>query len=171
MNITRKIAAVLLPLGLIMAAPAATAQVETTQTVQTAPANSIKLAEQKYAEGKIPPRWRDKKVALRGRDVVSYSQDSGPVRGKKKYAADYDNTKWYFKTKENRDAFKSNPEKYIPEFGGYCPVALGLGKVKVGKSNQFTRHDGKLYMNYDRKNRDKFAEDPDLYILKAQLAW
>ena len=169
---TRKIGALLLPLGLIMAAPAVFAQTASpAEVVQVTPAETIKLAEQKYAEGKIAPSWRDKKVAVRGRDVVSFTQDSGPVKGKKKYVAEFDDTKWYFKTKENRDTFKLNPEKYVPEFGGYCPVALSRGEVKIGKTNQFTRHEGRTYMNYNRKNRDTFSVDPESYILKARATW
>ena len=172
MKTSRKICAAFLPLGLIMVAPVALAQTTPpVETIQVAPADAIKAAEHIYAEGKIAPSWRDKDVALRGRDVVSFSQETGPVKGKKKFAAEYDDTKWYFKTEENRDAFKANPEKYIPEFGGFCPVALGLGEVKVGRTNQFTRHDGKLYMNYNRKNRSKFVEDPERYILRAQVNW
>ena len=172
MNMTQKLASIMLPLGLLVAAaPYAAAQTAPAETVQTVPAETVKLAEQTYNEGKIAPRWRDKEVALRGRDVVSYTQDSGPVEGKKEYSADFDDTKWYFKTKENRDAFQANPNKYVPEFGGYCPVALSHGEVKVGTTNQFTRHEGRTYLNYNRKNRDTFAVDPDSYILKARATF
>ena len=121
MKMTPKLASIMLPLGVLIGAPFAAAQIV---PVETDPAETIKVAEHKYEEGVVAPRWRDKEVALSGRDVVSYSQDSGPVEGKKEYSAEFDDTKWYFKTKENRDAFKANPNKYVPEFGGYCPVAL-----------------------------------------------
>ena len=171
MKMTQKFAAVMLPLGVIMAAPYAAAQTAPAEPTQVTPVQIVKVAEHKYEEGIVAPRWRDKEVALSGRDVVSYSQDSGPVEGKKEYAAEFDDTKWYFKTKENRDAFKANPNKYVPEFGGYCPVALSRGIIKVGQTNQFTRHEGKLYMNYNEKNRDTFAVDPKSYILKARTTW
>ena len=171
MKITRQIGAVLLPLGLIIASPVVLAQVAPTETIEVTPAETIKVAEQTYAEGKIAPSWRDKKVAVRGRDVVSFTQDSGPVKGKKKYVAEYDDTKWYFKTKENRDTFEANPVKYVPQFGGYCPVALARGDVKIGSTNQFTRHEGRTYLNYNQKNRGTFAVDPESYILKARATW
>ena len=164
MNMTQKLTSIMLPLSLMIAAvPYAAAQ--------TIPAQTIKVAEHKYEEGVVAPRWRDKDVALSGRDVVSYGQDSGPVEGKMEYSADFDDTKWYFKSKENRDAFQANPNKYVPEFGGYCPVALSKGIVKVGQTNQFTRHEGKLYMNYNERNRDTFSVDPKSYILKARTVW
>ena len=110
-------------------------------------------------------------MALRGRDVVSFHQDSGPVKGSKKYVAQWDDTKWYFSNEKNRDAFKTDPRKYIPEFGGYCPVALSKGKAKVGRTNQFTKVDDKLYLNYNSDLRGKFATKPDDYIVKAQINW
>ena len=171
MRITQKIGGALLPISLIIASPAVFAQVAPAEVVQTVPAETLKLAEQTYTEGKIAPSWRDKKVAVRGRDIVSFTQDSGPVKGKKKYAADFDDTKWYFKTKENRDTFLKDPNKYVPEFGGYCPVALSTGEVKIGKTNQFTRHEGRTYMNYNRKNRETFSVDPESYILKARATF
>ena len=171
MRITQKIGGALLLISLIIASPAVFAQVAPAEVVQTVPAETLKLAEQTYTEGKIAPSWRDKKVAVRGRDIVSFTQDSGPVKGKKKYAADFDDTKWYFKTKENRDTFLKDPNKYVPEFGGYCPVALSTGEVKIGKTNQFTRHEGRTYMNYNRKNRETFSVDPESYILKARATF
>ena len=171
MKMTQKIASVLLPVGLMMSAPVVLAQAAPAEVTQVTPAKTIQLAEQTYTEGKIAPSWRDKKVAVRGRDIVSFTQDSGPVKGKKKYAADFDDTKWYFKTKENRDTFLKDPNKYVPEFGGYCPVALSTGEVKIGRTNQFTRHEGRTYMNYNRKNRETFSVDPESYILKARATF
>ena len=89
MNITQKFASIALPLSLLAAAPYATAQIAPVgtghaiiaETDQTVPAETVKLAEQTYAGGKIEPRWRDKEVALNGRDIVSYGQDSGPIEG------------------------------------------------------------------------------------------
>jgi len=84
MSITKKIGGALLPLSLIIAAPTAFAQAAPAEIVETVPAETLKLAEQTYSEGKIAPSWRDKKVAVRGRDIVSFTQDTGPVKGKKK---------------------------------------------------------------------------------------
>ena len=179
MNITQKFASIALPLSLLAVAPYATAQIAPVgtghaiiaETDQTVSAETVKLAEQTYAGGKIEPRWRDKEVALNGRDIVSYGQDSGPIEGEAKYAAEFDDTKWYFKSKENRDSFIANPNKYVPEFGGYCPVALSQGEVKIGTSTQFTRHEGRTYLNYNRANRDKFATDPESFVLKARATF
>ena len=163
MKTTQKIWAVLIPAALMIGSPLAVAQVNDFETIQ--------LEQPEKVEKQSLASWHGKKVALRGRDVVSFSQDSGPVKGSKKFVAEWDNTQWRFSSEANRDAFKINPEKYIPEFGGWCPVALSQGELKVGRTNQFTRIEDKLYMNFNKRARERFATNPDDYILKAQVAW
>ena len=120
---------------------------------------------------KLPKSWEGKKVAVGGRDVLSTGSNNGLLQGSKEYSAEWDNTMWYFVNAENRDLFLENPEKYVPQFGGFCPVALAAGKAKIGRTNQFTRIDNKLYLNYNKHNRDNFASAPEDYILRAQVNW
>ena len=113
--------------------------------------------------------WNGKKVALRGRDVVSFHTNDKPLRGSKKFVADWDNTQWRFSSEENRDLFLKDPKKYVPEFGGYCPVSLARNHAKVGHVGQYTIRDEKLYMNYNRSTKSAFNESPDNFLLRAQL--
>ena len=110
-------------------------------------------------------------MAVGGRDVLSTGSNNGLLQGSKEYSAEWDNTMWYFVNAENRDLFLENPEKYVQQFGGFCPVALAAGKAKIGRTNQFTRIDNKLYLNYNKHNRDNFASAPEDYILRAQVNW
>lgn len=181
MKITRKTRQLSIAVMLMVVSPLAIAQVQTVEQVKAAEvietvqqpqsAESLHPGLQQNVKKRPPASWHGKKVALRGRDVVSFTNDSGPVKGSKKYVAEWDDTKWYFANEKNRDAFKTDPKKYIPEFGGYCPVALSRGKAKVGRTNQFTRVDDKLYLNYNRRNQEAFATKPDDYIVKAQVSW
>lgn len=164
MKLTRKICAALLPAALITLSPNAFAQVETLETIHVA-------VPQKTVEKQYHASWHGQDVALRGRDVVSFSELGGPVAGSEEFVAEWDNSNWHFKSKENRDTFLADPERYAPEFGGYCPVALSRGEVKVGQTNQFTRVDEKLYLNYDKTAQEQFARNSDDYILKAQAKW
>lgn len=169
MPITHKTLKLLLPAMLIVVSPLAVAQVQSAEQAQSV--ETIELDSYTDVEDRRPASWHGKKVALRGRDVVSFREDSGPVKGSKKFMAEWDDTKWYFANEKNRDAFKIDPKKYIPEFGGYCPVALARGEAKIGRTNQFTRVDDKLYLNYNRRNQETFATKPSDYILRAQINW
>jgi len=120
-------------------------------------------------KGSIPASWQGGAVALKGIDVVSFFQADKPAQGTQQYAAEWDDTTWQFSSEENRDAFLKNPEKYVPQFGGYCPVALSTYDAKIGLTNQYTVIDEKLYLNYNEQARRDFQEVPNSYIARAQL--
>jgi len=116
------------------------------------------------------PSWQGESVALKGRDVVSFfNNDDGPVKGSKDHVVEWDNTKWRFASAENADLFKLDPNKYVPEFGGFCPVALADNKAKIGKSSHYTVIDDKLYLNYNRSSQYKFRDTPNDFLVRAQL--
>ena len=86
-----------------------------------------------------------------GFDVVAYFLESKPVEGKKDFTIDYDNVKFKFSSQENLTLFNSNPEKYIPQFGGYCAYVLAVKSKKVSINPEtFEVRDGKLYLFYNK---------------------
>jgi len=114
------------------------------------------------------PSWQGQELAIAGRDVVSLYGDK-PKDGKKKYVVEYDDTTWRFSSKKNRDLFKQDPAKYVPEFGGFCPVALSENHGKIGKSTHYTVVDDKLYFNYNTEAESAFRRRPNDFLVKAQL--
>ena len=58
-------------------------------------------------------------IAIKGYDTVAYHSEGRAVKGQSKYAQEWNDAKWYFKSSENRDLFAANPEKYAPQYGGY----------------------------------------------------
>lgn len=84
-----------------------------------------------------------------GYDVVAYFNNEA-LEGDKKFISEYDSVKYKFSSQENLDAFVANPEKYIPEFGGYCAYAVAIKSKKVGiNPKTFEIRDGKLYLFYN----------------------
>ena len=110
-------------------------------------------------------------VILSGYDTVAYFTMNKAVEGDAAISAVHDGAIYRFSSEENRDAFKADPKKYIPEFGGWCPVALSHGELKVGRTNQFTRVDEKLYLNFDKSAQRQFSNNPEPYIFKAKASW
>lgn len=88
-------------------------------------------------------------LGIQGYDPVSYFQ-SGPEQGDDEITAEYKGIKYYFVSTANKDLFKANPEKYEPEYGGWCAYALGETgeKVKVDPET-YKILDGKLYLFYN----------------------
>jgi len=95
--------------------------------------------------------------------------EGGPVQGSQTFTAEYDNTQWQFASAENRDTFLEDPDRYVPEFGGYCPVALANGDLKIGSAEHFNIVDDKLYVNYDKASSELFGRDTIGYIAAAKL--
>lgn len=67
-------------------------------------------------------------VAIGGYDVVSYFQPTGPQKGNSSLKHVYKSVVYYFTSAENLTLFKENTERYIPQFGGYCALAVSYGK-------------------------------------------
>ena len=88
-------------------------------------------------------------VAIGGYDVVSYFQD-GPKRGFEGFSAKHNEVTYYFFTKENRDAFQKAPEKYLPQFDGYCAWGVGAKQAKFPiDPESYDIVDGKLYLFFN----------------------
>ncbi|KAA5827919.1 YHS domain-containing protein [Algibacter amylolyticus] len=84
-----------------------------------------------------------------GYDVVAYFNNKA-VEGDKTFTTSFDGAKYKFSSAENLNTFKKHPEKYIPEYGGYCAYAIGAKNDKVSiNPKTFQIKDNKLYLFYN----------------------
>lgn len=89
-------------------------------------------------------------VALEGYDPTSYFTGNKPMRGNASIKSTSDGVTYYFTTTSNRDLFDKNPNKYKPEYGGWCAYAMGDKGEKVTVNPEtFKLIDGKLYLFYN----------------------
>lgn len=90
-------------------------------------------------------------LAIDGYDPVTYFTMSKAVEGKKDITLDYQGVVYRFATTADRDAFKANPAKYEPQYGGWCSYAMGANgeKVEIDPAT-FKIVDGKLYLFYNK---------------------
>jgi YHS domain-containing protein len=110
-------------------------------------------------------------LALRGYDPVAYFEANMPVRGSPAHNYTHQGSKFLFATAANQKKFAANPEKYAPQFGGFCALGTANGyKVKT-EPDAFKVVDGKLYLNYDRKVLDIWSKDQPGYISRAKQNW
>lgn len=110
-------------------------------------------------------------VAIDGFDTVAYWTENKAVEGSKKYTYKWNGAKWRFSSQENMDLFKSNPEKYLPEYGGYCAWAMSDGRTASIEGEAFTFHNEKLYLNYNMKVMAEWRADKDLFIEQANIEY
>ncbi len=98
-------------------------------------------------------------VAINGYDTVAYFTNGKPVKGSDAFTQDWNGAKWKFASKAHLDLFKASPEKYAPQYGGYCAYGVSRGYLVSVEPEQFTVVDGKLYLNYDSSVQKKWTKD------------
>lgn len=110
-------------------------------------------------------------VAAGGYDVVSYLSGS-PVKGSDAFTLEHKGVTWKFASADALAAFKADPAKYEPQYGGHCAYGLGSGGYLVrGDPKVWTIVDGKLYFNYSEGVRESWSENIPGYIASADSAW
>lgn len=110
-------------------------------------------------------------VAIKGYDPVSYFTDSKPVKGSTEYTATYKNAIYQFSSADHRDLFRENPEKYAPQFGGFC--AFGVTKERKFDTDPtaWKITDGKLYLNLNKNVQKLWLKDVPGHIASADDIW
>ena len=80
-------------------------------------------------------------LALKGYDAVAYFDQGKAVAGKKDFEHSWMGATWRFSSVENRDLFAKNPEKYAPQFGGYCAFGVTGGYLRrlIRQHGKFSR--------------------------------
>lgn len=93
----------------------------------------------------------DGHLAIQGYDPVGYFTEHKAVEGKSAFKKEYKGIVYQFSSKQHLDMFASSPEKYEPEYGGWCAYAMGAKGEKVEVDPEtFKIIDGKLYLFYNK---------------------
>jgi len=120
-----------------------------------------------------------KSVALDGYDLVGYFAKNQAIQGSDKLSVEVDGVNFYFSSVENQKLFEANPQKYMPECGGFCAtgVATANAKFPVDPEN-FVVTDGKLYLFYNGPykgahfdGKEPWMKDEKALIKKADDNW
>jgi YHS domain-containing protein len=106
-------------------------------------------------------------TAINGYDTVAYFTSNKAVKGLDNLSTDWKGAKWKFSTAANLELFKANPEKYAPQYGGYCAFGVSQGYLVKVDPEQFTVRENKLYLNYDADVQARWSKDITGYISSA----
>jgi hypothetical protein len=128
------------------------------------------VSENAYAkDAEVYTSWRNN-LSAGGYDVVSFHQGN-PVKGNVKISTDWREAQWLFASKTNQDLFEADPEKYAPAYGGYCAWALAKNKLAKGSPEHWTIKDGRLYLNFNKKIKNRWLKDTDNFITQGDGNW
>jgi len=113
----------------------------------------------------------DQGHAIRGYDAVAYFTDGAPREGSPQYTYDWMGATWLFATAEHRDAFAADPERYAPQFGGYCAYAVAMGHPAQADPKIWAIVEDKLYLNLAPGVQEKWQADRSALIASARNNW
>ena len=77
----------------------------------------------------------------------------------------------WFASAENRDEFARSPEKYAPQYGGYCAYGVSQGHTAPIDPEAWTIVEGKLYLNYSKGVKKTWSEAIPKHIDEANRNW
>ena len=110
-------------------------------------------------------------LAIEGYDSVSYFKEKSPLKGKPEFKHVWKKATYNFSSQENLDSFKESPEKYAPQYGGYCAYAMSLDAVSPVDPKVFQVVEGKLYLQHNKKAQDLWVPEKKENITKADGFW
>jgi YHS domain-containing protein len=116
----------------------------------------------------LDPVWSNwRGLAIAGYDPVAYFTDGKPVEGSSEFETTWRGATWRFASVAHRDQFVADPEKYAPQYGGYCAWAVAHDKTAGIDPEAWEIVDGKLYLNYSKDIQAQWQQDVPGYIAQA----
>ena len=130
-------------------------------------------APQAFAKRTHDPIYTSKSSndAMQGYDTVAYFTVGKAVKGNKQFSTKHDGALWLFSSDENLQSFVASPERYMPQFGGYCAFSVAQGKIVKGDARLWEIVDNKLYVNYNKGIHKLWLKRPEKLIEEAQGNW
>jgi YHS domain-containing protein len=117
------------------------------------------------AQASTPPA-----LALKGYDVVAYFSGHQPQVGSTAFQIDFDGMRYQFASAQNMASFSADPDRYLPQFGGYCAMGISKGKRFESDPTLWKIIDGKLYVFSSPAASEAAGKDPEI-LVRAHKQW
>lgn len=117
---------------------------------------------------------KERRLILKGYDPVAYFTEGRPVQGNAKFQHDWDGGRYHFASAANRDKFVADPDRYAPQFGGYCTGSLARNVRAEAHPEGWIISEGRLYVFGQARFREDALKDPQWLatrIPKAKENW
>ena len=110
-------------------------------------------------------------LILKGYDVVAYFTQNTHQLGKPEFTSRYEGVDFRFANAEHKTLFDQNPEKYLPQYGGYCANGIAYGIPWGGDADTWLIIAGKLYIFGGQSSKDAFELDRAGNLALAEKYW
>lgn len=108
---------------------------------------------------------------LGGYCPVCYIAAGKAVKGTEELSVTHEGKVYYFVSTDAVKAFEAEPEKFLPQYDGYCAYGMSLGKKFESDPTVFSVVDGKIYLNKDESIGKLFKVETEGHIVKADAEW
>src|SRR5262245_31682172 len=120
-------------------------------------------------EAASPPAGR--RIALKGYDPVSYFTAGSPEQGSNEFWFAFDDAVYLFRSAAHRDMFAADPERYAPQYDGFCAAGVSKGYKTEPDPEAWVIANGKLYVLMLKERVPDFKRDTAAFVDKAEANW
>jgi YHS domain-containing protein len=113
----------------------------------------------------------DARVMLKGADVVAYFTQGRHVQGVPEFRSVHEGVTFRFASAEHKALFDAAPQKYLPQYGGYCTNGIVYGIPWGGDADTWRMIDGRLYIFGGQGSKDAFELDVPGNLKLAEKYW
>lgn len=110
-------------------------------------------------------------LGVHGVDTAALSTLGAVAPGDAALAVVHDGVTYYFASQITREQFQAEPQRYMPQYGGYCAYAVALGKKFDGDPRFADIVDGRLYLFVNAVAFEKYLADKDNTLRMAAEKW
>jgi enamine deaminase RidA (YjgF/YER057c/UK114 family) len=123
----------------------------------------------------VPIAWSEEpKLSISGYDPVAYFTDGKPVQGKSEFEYLWHKLRWRFADGAHREMFIKDPNRYAPQYDGYCAMGAAAGESAHKDTvdpEAWAIVDGKLYLTHVRQTMEAWRQNPAGYIKRGDDNW
>lgn len=116
----------------------------------------------------IPPSER---VMLKGADVVAYFTEGAYRQGVAAHQSTFEGVNFWFASAAHQAQFDASPQRYLPQYGGYCANGIAYGIPWGGDADTWKLIDGKLYIFGGQGSKDAWALNEPANLALANRYW
>jgi len=113
----------------------------------------------------------ESRLAIKGYDPVAYFTEAKPVQGSSQFTAEHMGATYYFSSAQHQSLFAGNPNKYAPQYGGYCAFGVSKEYKFDIDPEAWAVVDDKLYLNLNKKVQARWVPNKDELIVDADVIW
>ena len=111
------------------------------------------------------------KITLQGCDPVAFHTVGKAIKGNPAISTEYHGYNYLFSSEANKTMFDEQVERYLPAYGGYCAYGVANNVLFPVEVDTWEIIDGRLVLQYSQDVKQKFGENKDENIRKANDNW